>query len=53
MTVVIRTLGIGVNPEGSRPSDFGMEGSPLNILISYNVQEYEIRTYSKVETFQK
>ena len=26
--------------------------SPLNIIISYNVQEYEMRTLSKVVTFQ-
>jgi len=28
-------------------------GSPLNIITSYNGQEYEMRTLSKAVTFQK
>jgi len=28
-------------------------GSPLEIIISYNVQEYELRTLSKSGDFQK
>ena len=41
---------------GSRPLrfwDWGLWGSPWNIIISYNVQEYEMGTLSKVVTFQK
>ena len=49
---------MGVNPVGweeSRPQMFGWQvvwvvecrGVPLNIIISYKVQEYVIRTLSK------
>ena len=48
---------LGVNPGGlgSRPPDFVMRvlPSPLNIIIRYNVEEYEMKTLSKVITFQK
>jgi len=50
----------GVNPGGGgRALDFGMGfttgvvGSPGNIIVSYNVQEYEMRTIYKAVTFQK
>jgi len=35
---------------GSRPTDLG---SPWSIIISYNVQEYEMRNFSKVVTLEK
>jgi len=31
----------------------GSVGSPRNIIVSYKTQEYEMRTPSKVMTFQK
>jgi len=48
---------IDVNPGGwgSRSPDLGMGvvGFPLNTIISYNAQEYETKTLSKVVSFQK
>ena len=48
---------IGVNP-GARGSDpqilgVGLVGSPWNIIVSYNVQEYETRTLSKSADFSE
>ena len=51
-----KTGHIGVNPGGGRDSPFyygGVVGFPWNIIFPYNVQEYEMKTLSKVLTFQK
>jgi len=46
---------IGVNPWGwgSRPPRFWDVGSSWNVIVSYDVQDYEMRTLSKVVTSQK
>jgi len=58
LSVAAKIYVIGVNVGGVTTPDFGMgvEGIPLNI-ISYNVQEYEMRTrvksgdFSEIERF--
>jgi len=52
---VVITIGVNLGSWGSHPLSFGWGGCgfPWNIIISYYVQEFGMRTLPKVVTLQK
>jgi len=50
--VAIMQWPLGINPDPQILGVVGVVGCPWNIIINYNVQKYEMRTLSKMVTFQ-